>query len=75
MMISDNGRYVYFYSDASNVVSNDSNRNADVFVRDMVSSITTLVSRDSMGNQGNGYSWINPYPTFSMTPDGRYIVF
>lgn len=47
--ISDDGRYVAFVSLASNLVSGDTNGEQDVFVRDLVSGTTTLVSTGASG--------------------------
>ena len=52
--ISPNGRYVAFYSTASNLVSGDTNGAQDVFVHDMVTGSTTRVSVASDGTEGNG---------------------
>jgi len=42
--ISSNGRFVVFTSDATDLVSGDTNRHADVFVRDLLKRTTELVS-------------------------------
>ena len=42
--LSSSGRFVAFYSDASNLVRGDGNRSTDVFVRDRQARKTTLVS-------------------------------
>ncbi len=68
--ISDDGRYVAFASDATNLVPGDTNGQPDVFVRDMVANTTTRISVSSAGVESDGDS---RYPT--MTPDGRYVVF
>jgi Tol biopolymer transport system component len=68
--ISADGRYVTFESEASDLVSGDTNGAADVFVRDRVTDTTTRVSIASSGTQGNGSS---EDPTIS--PDGRYVAF
>src|SRR5437899_1862251 len=47
--ISSNGQFVAFASEADNLVANDTNRASDVFVRDLVSGVTTLVSVDVAG--------------------------
>ena len=52
--ISSDGRYVAFGSDASNLVPGDTNRSADVFVRDRKLGITRRVSVSSTETQGNG---------------------
>ena len=51
--ISADGRFVAFYSDASNLVPGDTNNLGDIFVRDLLTNTTTRVSVDSAGNQGN----------------------
>jgi Tol biopolymer transport system component len=55
--ISDDGRYVAFTSDATNLVPGDTNNASDVFVRDRVAGTTIRVSNDFSGNQGNGNSF------------------
>jgi len=68
--ISGDGRYVTFVSEATNLVSGDSNGAADIFVHDTQSGQTTRVSVDSAGNQANG---VSSHPVIST--DGRYVVF
>jgi Tol biopolymer transport system component len=68
--ISTDGRYVAFYSDASNLVSGDTNGVADVFVRDTQTNTTSRVSLAFNGEQGNNLSWIP-----SISADGRYVAF
>src|SRR4026208_1295472 len=47
--ISADGRFAAFYSDASNLVSGDTNGARDVFVRDLQTGETTRVSGSSPG--------------------------
>jgi Tol biopolymer transport system component len=68
--ISADGRYVAFTSLASNLVAADVYPGNDVFVRDLASGTTVLVSVDSNGIQGNSDSLLP-----SITPDGRFVVF
>ena len=68
--ISANGRYVAFYSEASNLVSGDTNGYGDVFVHDLLTQQTERVSVASDGTQGNEVSW-GP----SISADGRYVAF
>lgn len=68
--ISDDGRYVAFTSFASNLVADDTNSDADIFVHDTVSDSTFRVSVDSAGAEGSGGS-SEP----SISGDGRYISF
>jgi Tol biopolymer transport system component len=68
--LSADGRYVAFWSSASDLVAGDTNRVADVFVRDRRTGETTRVSVDSAGVEGNNISR-NP----SLSADGRYVAF
>ncbi len=68
--ISSNGRYVAFFSDASNLVDSDSNGSGDVFLHDRKTGQTTRVSVSSAGVQGNSYS---EQPSISLY--GRYVAF
>lgn len=51
--ISDNGRYVVFATTSSNLVSHDTNRAWDVFVRDRRAGTTKRVSVASDGTESN----------------------
>ncbi|MHB0856542.1 MAG: hypothetical protein ACYC5M_03110 [Anaerolineae bacterium] len=68
--LSADGRYVAFFSDASNLVAGDTNYRNDIFVHDRQSGATTRVSVASDGAQGVEGSW-NP----SLSADGRYVAF
>jgi Tol biopolymer transport system component len=68
--ISADGRYVAFYSAASNLVSGDTNAVGDIFVHDRLAAATTRVSVDSAGAQANGAS---SQPAISA--NGRYVAF
>jgi archaellum component FlaF (FlaF/FlaG flagellin family) len=68
--LSAEGRYVAFWSQADNLVPGDTNKVADVFVRDRQNDTTERVSVDSTGAQSNGFSSIA-----SITADGRYVAF
>ncbi len=68
--ISANGRFVAFSSDASNLVPGDTNRVEDVFVHDRKTGITTRVSVDSAGNEGNDGSFAR-----SISANGRFVAF
>ncbi len=67
--LTPNGRFVLFESDASNLVENDTNGIPDVFVRDLQSGTTTLVSVNAQGGNGAGSA------AAGITPDGRFVVF
>jgi Tol biopolymer transport system component len=68
--ISADGRFVAFVSSATNLVSNDTNRMPDVFVRDRSLRRTTRVSVSSSGRQAKLESGV---PVIS--PDGRFVAF
>jgi Tol biopolymer transport system component len=68
--LSADGRFVAFFSMASNLVAGDTNGYADVFLRDRQSGTTERVSLGTAGVQGNQFS---SYP--SITPDGRFVSF
>jgi Tol biopolymer transport system component len=55
--ISAAGTKVAFGSRATNLVGNDTNGRADIFVRDVVSGVTTRVSTDGSGRQANNASY------------------
>ena len=65
--ISADGRFVAFTSAAINLASITGGQ---IFLRDTIGSATTLVSRDTTGNAGNGAS-----STPSISADGRYVAF
>ena len=68
--ISDDGRYVAFWSSATTLVSGDTNGVADVFVRDMQTGTTTRASVGQGSAEANDASLL-PY----LSGDGRYLVF
>jgi Tol biopolymer transport system component len=68
--ISADGRYVAFTSWPSNVVDGNYNGVADIFVHDMKTGQTQLVSIAREGAQGCGYSYMS-----SFSADGRYLAF
>jgi Tol biopolymer transport system component len=68
--MSADGRYVAFYSYATNMVPGDTNFAYDVFEHDRQTGKTTRVSVDANGAQLNG-----PSISASYSSDGRYLVF
>ena len=67
----DDGRYVAFASDATNLVPGDTNAQPDMFVRDRTTGVTERVSVDSAGNEANGLNFWGP----AISGDGRYVAF
>ena len=72
-VISANGRYVAFASVATNLAPGDTNGFSDVFVRDLKTGETTLVSVATDGALGNNDSSKAYAPAISA--DGRYVAF
>ncbi|MBZ0320289.1 MAG: fibronectin type III domain-containing protein [Anaerolineae bacterium] len=69
--ISSDGRFITFYSDATNLVAGDAvPAVSDIYVYDRQTDQISRVSVDSNGNAGNGNS---SYP--SISDDGRYVAF
>ncbi|WP_189335330.1 S8 family serine peptidase [Actinoplanes ianthinogenes] len=68
--LSADGRYVAFVSAAGDLVAGDTNGVADVFVTDLATATTTLVSRTTAGAVADAESW-EP----DISADGRWIAF
>jgi Tol biopolymer transport system component len=69
-LVSADGRFVAFWSDASNLVGADSNGVADIFIRDRQAGTTRRISVSSAGVESDGVS----YPE-SISADGRFVAF
>jgi Tol biopolymer transport system component len=68
--ISGDGKFVVFYSSASNLVANDTNAAADVFRYNVDTGVTQLASVSTAGAQGDNDSyggWVSG--------NGRYVAF
>lgn len=73
--ISADGRFVVFQSSASNLVSIDNNNIEQVYLRDLASGTTTLVSVDPNGlASGMGHNMLTQGAQV-ISADGRYVVF
>lgn len=68
--ISSDGNYVVFQSFASNLVANDGNQSADIFVYNRQTCTTTRVSINPNGMEFSGDSW-SP----SISSNGDYVAF
>jgi Tol biopolymer transport system component len=68
--VSDDGRFVSFYSYADNLIASDTNNVADVFLRDRLTGQTVRVSLDSNGQQATNRSF-----DADLSPDGSLVVF
>lgn len=73
--MTPDGRFVAFVSDASNLVTNDINAIADVFVRDMQFGTTTLVSTGAVNAITATFPFISSSEAPEISPDGRYVAF
>jgi Tol biopolymer transport system component len=69
--LSADGRFVSFASGATNLVSGDTNREIDVFVRDLQARTNRRVSVGPRGTQAEG--GVSYFPTISA--DGRVVAF
>jgi Tol biopolymer transport system component len=72
-VMTPDGRYVAFVSAATNLVAGDTNQISDVFVRDLQSSATTLVSVGATSTNSTTLTSSSESPV--ITPDGRYVAF
>jgi len=68
--LSADGRLLVFESNASNLVSGDTNNQSDVFVYDRVSCQMRRISLTHSGTQGNANAQQS-----DISADGRYVVF
>jgi Tol biopolymer transport system component len=68
--VSQDGRFVAFWSDATNLDPADTDPIYDIFVRDRTGGTTELISVASDETKGNGYSY-SP----SISGEGRYVAF
>lgn len=69
-VLSNDGRWVAFASGATNLGPTDTNNETDIYLRDRLNGITTLVSVSSTGTQANNWSRAP-----AISSDGRFIVF
>ena len=68
--VSYDGRYVAFRSYANNLIANDVNDPSDIFVRDVSSAVTSVVSINAAGELGDADSF-DP----SISGDGAVVAF
>lgn len=69
--LSSNGQFVAFTSSASNLVANDTNGLADVFLRNTTTGTTTRVNLGIAGAQATG----GGSTVTDISDDGRFVVF
>lgn len=68
--ISQDGQYVTFTSEATNLVDGDKNGGSDVFIYDRITGNTELISISIDGKPANDLSFWS-----SISADGQYVVF
>src|SRR4051812_12807491 len=71
--VSADGRFVAFASRAGNLVANDTNAAVDVFLRDMTSRTTRLITADTHGNAPARGDLFTSDPQISA--NGRWVAF
>ena len=71
-VLSDNGRFVLFFSDATDLVEGDDQENVDIFLTDMKTGQVTRLSEDDGGFDGDASSalW-----GAALSKNGRYAVY
>jgi len=69
--ISGNGRFVVFWSNASDLVTGDNDSEDDVFIRDRVTGVTELVSVPPTGASSDLIQARRP----AVSSDGRFVAF
>ena len=75
--ISSSGRFVAFYSEATNLVPSDVNGFGDIFLRDRLVGATSLASVSTGGVQenGNAGNGTADSATSPVSADGRFVAF
>jgi hypothetical protein len=73
--LSGSGRFVTFYSYASNLVPGDTNGEPDAFVRDRLSGTTERISLTSAEGQLTAGVFISSAEGPAISADGRFVVF
>ena len=76
-VMTPDGRFVAFVSEASNLVPGDTNGIADVFVRDLQAKTTTLASlgATAVSPPANSGIFTSSSELPDITPDGRFVAF
>ncbi len=69
--ISSDGRYIVFYSDATDLVAGDTNGLGDIFVRDRTAGTTERVSLDSAESETSDNDNLSP----AISGNGRFVAF
>ncbi|MBL8155382.1 MAG: PD40 domain-containing protein [Anaerolineae bacterium] len=70
-VVSGDGRYVAFWSAATNLVANDGNDLEDIFVHDLQTGETARVNVSLDGSDADGYT----FDSMDISGDGRFVAF
>lgn len=73
--ITPDGRYVFFSSEATNLVANDSNGIVDLFRKDTLNGSVVRVTTDPSGNQMTTSLSGGDTPAPYISDDGRFVAF
>ena len=73
--ISGNGRYIAFSTTATNMVPGDAKNYQDVFVYDITTNTTIMVSNTNDGKQGSGDSPIGQGEKIAISYNGSWVAF
>lgn len=73
--MTPDGRYIAFVSEASNLVANDTNRIPRIFLRDLQTATTVLVSVGPFSTNPAAVFPASGFDSPEITPDGRYVAF
>jgi hypothetical protein len=68
--VSNDGRYVAFWSYSPNIVAGDDNGTSDVFLYDATTGVTRLISRNPAGEPANGGS-----SSPALSANGKFIAY
>ena len=76
-MLNADGQFAVFASHATNLVPGDTNDQADLFVRDRATGVTTRINVDAQGVQADGgVEYFYFYPNGrTISSDGRFVTF
>ena len=75
-VMTPDGRFVAFASEANDLVPSDTNGITDVFLRDLQAGTTALISEGAQAdNSIPYYPWSSISDSPVITPDGRYVAF
>jgi len=69
-LLTPDGRYVVFGSNANDLVSNDTDDKRDIFIRDLSTNTTKLITANKTGQASSGKE-----RNYQISADGRFVIF